>query len=110
MPRAGAWGVSHSACIPANSVRRTSTPLAVHNVLASPCQTVRMRFADGLTIRGIAAALDLDQRRMYTRVQRLLVEVRRRIEAEGVGCDEVLDLLDEPGADLEAGLRRPARE
>ena len=69
---------------------------------------LRMRFADGLTIRAIAGALDLEQRRMYTRVQRLLVEVRRRIEDAGIGCDEVLDLLDEPGADLEAGLRRAA--
>ena len=68
---------------------------------------LRMRFADGLTIRAIAAGLDLEQRRMYTRVQRLLVEVRRRVEARGVSCEEVLDLLDEPGADLEAGLRRP---
>ena len=66
---------------------------------------LRMRFADGLTIRAIALGLDLDQRRMYTRVQRLLLEVRRRVEAEGVGCDEVLEVLDEPGADLEAGLR-----
>ncbi len=71
---------------------------------------LRMRFADGLTIRAIAGALDLEQRRMYTRVQRLLLEVRRRIEDEGVGCDEVLDLLDEPGTDLEAGLRRSDEE
>ena len=66
---------------------------------------LRMRFADGLTIRAIAGSLDLEQRGMYTRVQRLLIEVRRRIEAAGVACDEVLDLLDGPGVDLEAGLR-----
>ena len=66
---------------------------------------LRMRFADGLTVRAIAGALDLEPRRMYGRVQRLLVDVRRRIEACGVACDEVLDLLDEPGSDLEAGLR-----
>ena len=66
---------------------------------------LRMRFADGLTIRAIAEALDLEQRRMYTRVQRLLLDVRRRVEDQGVGCDEVLDVLDEPGADLEASLR-----
>ena len=65
---------------------------------------LRMRFNEGMTIRAIAAGLDLEQRPMYSRVQRLLVEVRRRIEARGVTCDEVLDLLDEPGEDLEAGL------
>ena len=66
---------------------------------------LRLRFADGMTIRAIATGLDLEQRRMYSRVQRLLVEVRRQVEARGVTCDEVLDLLDDPGEDLEAGLR-----
>ena len=68
---------------------------------------LRMRFADGLTIRAIAAGLDLEQRRMYTRVQGLLLGVRRGIEAQGVSCSDVIDLLNEPGADLEAGLREP---
>lgn len=81
---------------------------ALESLEAEDRLILRMRFTDGLTIRAIAAALDLDQRRMYTRVQRLLVEVRRRVEREGVGCDEVLDVLDEPGADLEASLRRSA--
>lgn len=68
---------------------------------------LRMRFVDGLTIRAIAAGLDLQQRPMYTRVQRLLVEVRRRIELEGIACDEALDLLGEPCSDIEAGLGQP---
>lgn len=68
---------------------------------------LRMRFADGLTIRAIADSLEVDRRRMYPRLQRLLLDVRRRIEDAGIGCDEVLDLLDEPGYDLEAGLRAP---
>ncbi len=65
---------------------------------------LKMRFADSLTIRSIAEALDLEPRRMYTRLQRLLDEVRRRIEEQGVGCDEVLDLLNRPAEELEAGL------
>ncbi len=86
----------------ASALRRVLASLEAEDRLI-----LRMRFADGLTIRAIAAALKLDPRPMYTRVQRLLLEVRRRIEAEGVDCDEVLDLLDEPGSDLEAGLRKP---
>lgn len=55
---------------------------------------LKLRFADSLTIRAIATSLHLPQRQMYTRVQRLLVAMRRGIERQGVACDEVMDLLD----------------
>jgi DNA-directed RNA polymerase specialized sigma subunit len=62
---------------------------------------LKMRFADSLTVRAIAEAMDLDQRPMYTRVQKLLGDVRRSLEARGVTCEEVLDLLVWPPCDLE---------
>lgn len=65
---------------------------------------LKMRFLDSLTIRAIAEALELKQRRMYTRVQRLLGEVRRGVEERGVSCEDVLDLLDWPAFDLDSGL------
>ncbi len=55
---------------------------------------LKLRFADSLTIRAIAESLDLPQRRMYTRVQRILTAVRSGIEGRGVSCDEVMDLVD----------------
>ncbi len=68
---------------------------------------LKMRFADSLTIRAIAAALNLEQRRMYTRVQRLLGEVGRGVEEHGVSCQDVLDLLAWPACDLDADLTEP---
>lgn len=44
---------------------------------------LRMRFEEGLTVAAIARELDLDQRRLYARVHRLLREIRRRVEAGG---------------------------
>ncbi|MFQ5525919.1 MAG: sigma-70 family RNA polymerase sigma factor [Thermoanaerobaculia bacterium] len=71
---------------------------------------LKMRFGDSLTIRAIAEALDLPQRQMYTRVQSLLGKVRRRVEEQGVSCEDVLDLLDWPACDLDAGLSEPSSE
>ncbi len=65
---------------------------------------LRLRFADGLTLRAIAAALDLDQRRIYSRMRKLLRDVRERIVEQGIRCEEVLDLLDWPACAVEAGL------
>lgn len=87
---------------------RVRTEAALRRVLAGlepeDRLILRMRFADSLTIRAIAATLGVPQRRMYSRLRKLLVELRQRIEEQGVGCDEVLDLLDRPAAALEAGL------
>ena len=65
---------------------------------------LRLRFSEGFTIRSIAATLDFDRRRIYSRVRRLLCDVRERIEAEGVRCEDVLDVLDWPAGAVEAGL------
>ena len=63
-----------------------------------------MRFAEGFRFREIAHTLGLHERRIYSRVRRLLAEIRRRLRARGVDCSEVLDLLDEPQVELSAGL------
>lgn len=55
---------------------------------------LRLRFCDSLTIRAIADTLELPRRRMYTRLRKLLGDVRVGIENQGVDCEEVLDLLD----------------
>ncbi len=68
---------------------------------------LKLRFADGLTIRAIAKTLGLDQRRIYGRVRKLLSEVRARIVEAGVRCEEALELLDWPACEIEAGLGDP---
>ncbi len=65
---------------------------------------VNLRFVEGLTIRSIASTLDLDQRRIYARVRRVLGEVREQIAETGLSSGEILDLLDWPACAVEAGL------
>ena len=65
---------------------------------------LRLRFADGLTIRAIASTLDLDQRRIYARVQRVLECVREDIKKRGLRSEEILDLLGWPACAVEVGL------
>ncbi len=65
---------------------------------------LKLRFADGFTIRAIAATLDLDQRRIYARVQRVLDQVREQIMKEGLRSEEILDLLGWPACAVEVGL------
>lgn len=71
---------------------------------------LRMRFAEGFTFREIARTLGMDERRIYSRARRLLNEVRQRVEAGGVACDDVLELLDEPQVELVAGLAQNAED
>lgn len=65
---------------------------------------LKLRFADGLTMRSIADTLDLDRRRIYARMRRLLRKVRQRIVEQGVRSEEILELLGWPACAFEAGL------
>lgn len=65
---------------------------------------LKLRFEEGLTLRAIAVALDFDQRRIYGRVRRVLRELRGRILAEGIRCEDVLALLDWPACAVEECL------
>ncbi len=65
---------------------------------------LRLRYAEGLTLRSIAVSMDLDPRRIYSRMRKLLRDVRDRIVEQGIRCEDVLDLLDWPACAVEAGL------
>jgi RNA polymerase sigma factor for flagellar operon FliA len=56
---------------------------------------LRMRFWDEMSIAEVARALSLDQKPLYRRVDRLLVDLRRRLLAAGVTADEWTHLVSE---------------
>ena len=62
-----------------------------------------LRFEDGRTVAEIAAMLRLDQKALYRRVDRLLLELRRGLEAEGVAADAVLEMLESPAVTIDWG-------
>jgi RNA polymerase sigma factor (sigma-70 family) len=55
---------------------------------------LRLRFIDGFTFANIANTLGLDPKPLYRRVERLMQQLRARLEAEGVGADETRELLE----------------
>ena len=45
---------------------------------------LRMRYQDGLTVRKIASVLEIDDRRLYRRLEQCLARLRAALEGEGV--------------------------
>jgi len=56
---------------------------------------LRMRYWDGLSVAQIARALNQPQKRLYRRVERALVQLRRRLQALGVSRERVASLFHE---------------
>jgi RNA polymerase sigma factor for flagellar operon FliA len=75
-----------------------------------------LRFEDGRTVAEIATMLQLDQKALYRRVERLLKELRTGLEAGGIDGASVLEMLESPAvsfewrhhADAEKATARPS--
>ncbi len=61
---------------------------------------VRLRFEDQLPLVDIARMLALDARPLYRRMERILVRLRRELEAEGISHELAATLLDASWCDL----------
>ncbi len=62
---------------------------------------LKMHYQSGLTISAIAGALDLDQRRLYTRRDRCRRLLKASLEAKGLVAADVLEALGWAEADFE---------
>lgn len=54
---------------------------------------VRLRFEKGLQVATIARTLDLRQKPLYGRLERVLRDLRRRLEARGLSTDQVGEMF-----------------
>lgn len=70
---------------------------AVHGALRTLAATdrviTRMRFWDGMTVADIARALHMQQKPLYSRIEGILGALRSELEAAGVDCSRVEDVL-----------------
>lgn len=68
---------------------------------------LKMHYQSGLAIATIAAALDLEQRSLYTRRDRSLRRLKKGLETQGLEASQVFDALGWSQADfkVEYGLR-----
>jgi RNA polymerase sigma factor for flagellar operon FliA len=97
--------------------RQASVKGALQQVMAGlPVQdrlVLTMRFLDGRTVVEIAAALGLDQKPLYRHVDRLLRDLRQRLEATGVDAQLIADVFarqDGPMRPEESRRMRPSME
>jgi RNA polymerase sigma factor (sigma-70 family) len=66
-----------------------------------------MRFRDGRSVAEIAGALGLEQKALYRRVERILKDLRRQLEADGVDASRVVGVFAGQGGSSTA-TRNPA--
>lgn len=70
---------------------------ALHRALAElpheDCLIVRLHYLEGMPVADIARALHLQQKPLYPRIRRLLRDLSKRLEGEGIGR-EYLQTLD----------------
>lgn len=89
--------------------RAMSASRAVSDAMASMSREdrviLRMRFAKGASIADIARALGIEQRPLYRRVETLLAQLRRALEAAGLDASSIVDLIGGTVRPLEFGLR-----
>lgn len=55
---------------------------------------IRMRHWSGLSVADIARTLNIDQKRLYRRLEALHAQLRVLLEARGIGKDAIADLFD----------------
>jgi RNA polymerase sigma factor (sigma-70 family) len=66
---------------------------------------VQLRFEQGLRIADIARALSEDQKALYREFDRLTIDLRALLEAEGLDGNELTELLGDPHVDFGDALR-----
>jgi len=82
---------SPDACLAAREGRRVTGALARALATLEPSdrRIMQLRFADGLSLVGIARREGLEQASLYRRVERILRRLRREIEGRGIECADV---------------------
>jgi RNA polymerase sigma factor (sigma-70 family) len=60
---------------------------------------LRMRYEDGILVADIARALHVNQKRLYRTIDRLLADLYRRLEADGISRRDAMALLADGGLD-----------
>jgi RNA polymerase sigma factor (sigma-70 family) len=71
----------------------TALDRAQHALPAEDALILKMRFEDAMPIAEIARALDLNQKRLYRSIQRLLTRLRASLERQGISRADVRALI-----------------
>src|SRR5258708_2309664 len=88
--------------------RRTSAALdeCVTGFDAEDQLILRMRFVNAMRVPDIARALSLDMKKLYKRIDKLLIRLKMALEKAGIQRSEIADLLDHGDHDVSLRLVR----
>lgn len=86
----------------AEAARRVAAALsaAVAGLAPQDRLILRMRFEDDCGVADIARALQIDQKPLYRRIERLLSQLRSALEAGGLSAEQAAGVLEARGFDL----------
>jgi len=86
--------------------RRVATVIrsAVEQLPDSDQLLFRLRFEAGMTVATIARTLQVDQKPLYRRIDRLLAVFRASLQAAGMTADDAEALIGDPASDLDFGF------
>jgi RNA polymerase sigma factor for flagellar operon FliA len=62
---------------------------------------LRMHFAEGRKVADVSRALNLEQRPLYRRIERLCERLKEEMERRGVSREDVLEMLEDPQAETD---------
>lgn len=79
----------------ARQATRAVLTRAMEGLAAEDRSIVQMRFFGGATLAEVARALRTEQKPLYRRMERILLHLRRTLEAEGISVEQVREILDE---------------
>ncbi|HEX6324881.1 MAG TPA: sigma-70 family RNA polymerase sigma factor [Vicinamibacterales bacterium] len=90
-------GVMHATAVAAAERARGALSEALAELDARDRLILEMRYTDGHRVQDIARLLDLDPKPLYRRIERLLAELRRGLEARGVTAAEAMEAIEQQG-------------
>jgi RNA polymerase sigma factor (sigma-70 family) len=75
---------------------------------------LQLRFDSEMTVAEIARSMQLEQKQLYRRIERLLRDLRAELERNGIAADEAAALIGDRGVvldfHLENGVLRPSKK
>lgn len=88
-------GVLASEADAGREVARNALAGAMEGLSDEDRRIVEMRFWGGATVADIARTLRIEQKPLYRRLERILLHLRRALEAEGVSGEGIREIIDE---------------
>lgn len=73
----------------------------IHRLSEEERLILKLRFADEFSVQRIASTLRLKSKSLYTRIQRLLSKIRDGLDGDGVRRENMVDLLEWKGLEMD---------